>query len=131
MNILVTGGAGFIGSNLIKRLFTEMSDATIVNIDNLNDYYDPSLKEFRLRELAEAKPDTVHHLFVRGSIADRDLVNKLFDDYKFDIVVNLAAQAGVRYSIDNPDVYIESNVIGFYNILEACRHHPVKHLVYA
>ena len=131
MNILVTGGAGFIGSNLIKRLFTEMSDTTIVNIDNLNDYYDPSLKEFRLRELAEAKPDTVHHLFVRGSIADRDLVNKLFDDYKFDIVVNLAAQAGVRYSIDNPDVYIESNVIGFYNILEACRHHPVKHLVYA
>ncbi len=129
--ILVTGHAGFIGSNLVKRLFKEMQEGTIVGIDNLNDYYDPSLKEYRLRELEKAKPASINYVSVKGSIADRDLIDKLFQEYKFDIVVNLAAQAGVRYSIENPDVYIESNIIGFYNILEACRHYPVEHLVYA
>jgi nucleoside-diphosphate-sugar epimerase len=130
-NILVTGGAGFIGSNLIKRLFTDVKGATIVNIDNMNAYYDVSLKEYRLAELDKLVPDGIDYKFVKGSIADKDLVDKLFADYKFDVVVNLAAQAGVRYSIENPDVYIESNIIGFYNILEACRHNPVEHLVYA
>ena len=129
--ILVTGSAGFIGANLVKRLFKDMAEGTIVGIDNLNDYYDPSLKEYRLRELDKAKPASINYQFVKGSIADRELINRLFAEYKFDIVVNLAAQAGVRYSIENPDVYIESNIIGFYNILEACRHHPVEHLVYA
>ena len=129
--ILVTGSAGFIGANLVRRLFREMKEGVIVGIDNLNDYYDPSLKEYRLRELAKAKPEGIDYQFIKGSIADRDAIRRLFADYKFDIVVNLAAQAGVRYSIDNPDVYIESNIIGFYNILEACRHHPVQHLVYA
>ena len=129
--ILVTGHAGFIGSNLVRRLFREMTEGTIVGVDNLNDYYDPSLKEYRLRELAGAKPAGINYVSVKGSIADRELVNRLFQEYKFDIVVNLAAQAGVRYSIENPDVYIESNIIGFYNILEACRRHPVEHLVYA
>ena len=129
--ILVTGGAGFIGSNLVKRLFRELPEGTVVNIDNLNDYYDPSLKEYRLAELEKQVPAGVEYRFVKGSIADRELVNRLFEEYRFDIVVNLAAQAGVRYSIENPDVYIESNVIGFYNILEACRHYPVEHLVYA
>ena len=129
--ILVTGHAGFIGSNLVKRLFKEMPTGTIVGIDNLNDYYDPSLKEYRLKELDKAKPAGINYVSVKGSIADRELINKLFAEYKFDIVVNLAAQAGVRYSIENPDVYIESNIIGFYNILEACRRHPLEHLVYA
>ena len=129
--ILVTGSAGFIGSNLVKRLFKEMKEGVIVGIDNMNNYYDPSLKEYRLKELAAAVPVGIDYKFVKGSIADRDLINKLFEEYKFDIVVNLAAQAGVRYSIENPDVYIESNIIGFYNILEACRHNPVEHLVYA
>ena len=129
MNILVTGSAGFIGSNLVKRLFHDMQGGTIVGIDNMNAYYDVSLKEYRLRELetlhaptVNGKQSTVNYHFVKGSIADRELVNRLFGEYHFDIVVNLAAQAGVRYSIDNPDVYIESNIIGFYNILEACRH---------
>ncbi len=133
MVILVTGSAGFIGANLVKRLFMEMKEGTIVGVDNLNDYYDPCLKEYRLRVLDEmnSKQSAVNYQFVKGSIAERELINKLFEEYKFDIVVNLAAQAGVRYSIDNPDVYIESNIIGFYNILEACRHHPVRHLVYA
>ena len=130
-NILVTGGAGFIGSNLIKRLFKDVKGATIVNIDNMNAYYDVSLKEYRLKELEKLVPGGINYKFVKGSIADKVLVDKLFEDYKFDVVVNLAAQAGVRYSIDNPDVYIESNIIGFYNILEACRHNPVEHLVYA
>ena len=121
-NILVTGGAGFIGSNLIKRLFKDVKGATIVNIDNMNAYYDVSLKEYRLKELETMVPEGVNYKFVKGSIADKALVDKLFEDYKFDVVVNLAAQAGVRYSIENPDVYIESNIIGFYNILEACRH---------
>ena len=130
--ILVTGSAGFIGSNLVKRLFKDMQEGTIVGIDNMNAYYDVSLKEYRLSQLKdESEKLKVNYHFVKGSIADRELINKLFEEYKFDIVVNLAAQAGVRYSIENPDVYIESNIIGFYNILEACRHHPVEHLVYA
>ncbi len=131
MNILVTGSAGFIGANLVRRLFTEMTEGTIVGIDNMNAYYDVSLKEYRLHELEKEVPQGISYKFYRGSIADRELVNHLFEEYMFDIVVNLAAQAGVRYSIENPDVYIESNIIGFYNILEACRHHPVQHLVYA
>ena len=130
-SILVTGHAGFIGSNLVHRLFKEMSSGTIVGIDNLNDYYDPSLKRYRLEGLEKARPASIRYESVVGSIADRELVNQLFEEYKFDVVVNLAAQAGVRYSIENPDVYIEGNIIGFYNILEACRHHPVEHLVYA
>ena len=131
MNILFTGHAGFIGSNLVKRLFKEMQTGTIVGIDNLNDYYDPSLKEYRLAQLAEAVPAGIEYRSVRGDISDRATVEKLFAEYQFDVVVNLATQAGVRYSIENPDVYIQSNIIGFYNILEACRHHPVQHLVYA
>ena len=131
-NILVTGGAGFIGSNLIKRLFADVKGATIVNIDNLNAYYDISLKDYRLAQLkVESEKLKVDYHFVKGDIADKALIDKLFAEYKFDIVVNLAAQAGVRYSIENPDAYIQSNVIGFYNILEACRHNPVEHLVYA
>ena len=145
-NILVTGGAGFIGSNLIKRLFNDLKGATIVNIDNMNAYYDVSLKDYRLAELDKLVPEGINYKFIKGSIADKALVDKLFADYKFDVVVNLAAQAGVRYSIENPDAYIESNIIGFYNILEACRHSydqeiagqarnegykGVQHLVYA
>ena len=129
MNILVTGSAGFIGANLVKRLFKELPEGTIVGLDNLNNYYDVSLKEYRLRELetlhtqaVNSKQSTVNYKFVKGSIADRELINKLFEQYHFDVVVNLAAQAGVRYSIENPDAYIQSNIIGFYNILEACRH---------
>ena len=136
--ILVTGSAGFIGANLVKRLFKDMKGGTIVGIDNLNRYYDVSLKEYRLKELetfhaqtVNGKQSTVNYQFIKGSIADRDLVNSLFAQYHFDVVVNLAAQAGVRYSIENPDAYIESNILGFYNILEACRHNPVEHLVYA
>ncbi|WP_155815652.1 NAD-dependent epimerase/dehydratase family protein, partial [Treponema sp. JC4] len=130
--ILVTGSPGFIGANLVLRLFKEMSSGTIVSLDNMNDYYDPQLKVYRLGLIeSEAKSSSVKHVFVKGSIADKTLVEKLFNEYKFDLVVNLAAQAGVRYSIDHPDVYIESNIIGFYNILEACRNHPVEHLVYA
>ena len=129
--ILVTGSAGFIGSNLVRRLFKDMDGGLIVGVDNLNDYYDPSLKEYRLRELDKARPKGIDYVSVKGNIADKALIDRLFAEYKFDIVVNLAAQAGVRYSIENPDVYIESNIIGFYNILEACRHNPVEHLVYA
>ncbi|WP_455124855.1 NAD-dependent epimerase/dehydratase family protein [Ruminococcus sp.] len=130
--ILVTGSPGFIGANLVLRLMKEMSSGTIVSLDNMNDYYDPALKEYRLsliKDAAIASP--VRHIFVKGSIGDKALIDKLFAEYHFDVVVNLAAQAGVRYSIDHPDVYIESNIIGFYNILEACRHNPVEHLVYA
>jgi nucleoside-diphosphate-sugar epimerase len=131
--ILVTGSAGFIGANLVLRLLESDEPIKIVGLDNLNNYYDPSLKDYRLRVIADkAKTHPEHaYTFVKGSIANRELVDKLFTEHKFDIVVNLAAQAGVRYSIENPDAYIESNIIGFYNILEACRHHPVKHLVYA
>ena len=132
-NILITGSAGFIGSNLVLRLLESKEPLCITGLDNLNNYYDPSLKEYRLKVIEEkASPHPEHqYVFVKGSIADRELVNSLFEENKFDIVVNLAAQAGVRYSIDNPDVYIESNIIGFYNILEACWRHPVEHLVYA
>ena len=131
--ILVTGSAGFIGSNLVLSLIKQGVSMTIVGLDSVNDYYDVSLKEYRLRQIEEAVRSNPHvkWYFVRGSIADKALVDSLFEEYHFDIVVNLAAQAGVRYSIDHPDVYIESNVIGFYNILEACRRYPVKHLVYA
>lgn len=126
-NILVTGAAGFIGANLVKELL-KSTDDKIIGIDNLNDYYDVSLKEFRLKEIEALNKDFT---FIKGNIADKELINRLFEEYQFNIVVNLAAQAGVRYSITNPDVYIESNIIGFYNILEACRHYPVDHLLYA
>ncbi len=130
--ILVTGSPGFIGANLVLRLLKEMGSGTIVSLDNMNDYYEPELKTYRLRLVEEtAEASSVEHVFVKGSLGDKALIDELFDKYHFDIVVNLAAQAGVRYSIDHPDVYMESNIIGFYNILEACRHHPVEHLVYA
>lgn len=129
--ILVTGSAGFIGSNLGKRLFKDVKGATIVGIDNMNDYYDVSLKEYRLKELEAAKPEGVNYQFIKGDIADKATIDGIFEQYKPAVVVNLAAQAGVRYSITNPDAYIQSNLIGFYNILEACRNYPVEHLVYA
>ena len=133
--ILVTGAAGFIGSNLVKRLLDDVKGATIVGIDNMNDYYDVSLKEYRLKELEtkneEQKANGNRWVFIKGDIADKGTIDGLFADYKPAVVVNLAAQAGVRYSITNPDAYIQSNLIGFYNILEACRHNPVEHLVYA
>ena len=131
-NILVTGSPGFIGANLVIRLLKELSAGTVVSLDSMNDYYDVSLKEWRLAQIetaAESSP--VRHVFVKGSIGDRGMVDELFRTCHFDVVVNLAAQAGVRYSIDHPDVYIESNIIGFYNLLEACRRNPVEHLVYA
>lgn len=130
--ILVTGAPGFIGANLVIRLLKEMSSGTVVSLDNMNDYYEVSLKEWRLGQVEKAAESSpVKHIFIRGSIGDKALVDELFQTYHFDIVVNLAAQAGVRYSIDHPDVYIESNIIGFYNLLEACRYNPVEHLVYA
>jgi len=125
--ILITGVSGFIGSNLAKRLLKDIDTAKVVGIDNMNDYYDVRLKEERLKQLSQSK----NFVFIKGSIADKQLVEKTFDEYHPQVVVNLAAQAGVRYSITNPDAYIESNLIGFYNILEACRHHSVEHLVYA
>ena len=134
MNVLVTGAAGFIGSNLCMRLLEEQLDTLVVGLDNLNTYYDVNIKQWRLEQLTKFGNRFV---FVKGNIADKSLVDKLFDEYQPQIVVNLAAQAGVRYSITNPDAYIESNLIGFYNILEACRHsydegrEGVKHLVYA
>ena len=130
--ILVTGSPGFIGANLVLRLLKEMKSGTVISLDNMNDYYDPALKEYRLGLIEEAaKTSPVKHIFIKGSIADKGLIDQVFAEYKPAVVVNLAAQAGVRYSIDHPDVYIESNLIGFYNILEACRHNPVEHLVYA
>ena len=131
--VLVTGAAGFIGSNLVMELLRTVEPIHIVGIDSMNDYYDISIKEYRLAEIDKlAKEKSASKwTFVKGNIADRPLIDKLFADYGFSVVVNLAAQAGVRYSITNPDVYIESNIIGFYNILEACRSHPVEHLVYA
>ena len=127
MTILVTGAAGFIGSNLVKAIYRQFDAPRVVGIDNMNDYYDVRLKEERLKELS-GFPEFI---FVKGSIADKLLIDNVFNEYNPEIVVNLAAQAGVRYSITNPDAYIESNLIGFYNILEACRRHTVEHLVYA
>lgn len=129
-SILVTGGAGFVGAALIIRLLRELSGGTIVNLDNINDYYDPALKQHRLDMIGQVV-SKVHYEFVRGALEDKELLHGLFEKYDFDVVVNLAAQAGVRYSIDHPDAYIISNLIGFYNVLEACRHYPVEHLVYA
>ncbi len=131
--ILVTGAAGFIGANLVTELLKSVKNTKIVGIDNMNDYYDVSIKEYRLEkisELADSLPNS-EWTFVKGNIADKVLLDSIFEEHNFSVVVNLAAQAGVRYSITNPDVYIESNIIGFYNILEACRAHPVEHLVYA
>ena len=131
--ILVTGAAGFIGANLVLELLRGEEAVTIVGLDNCNDYYDPALKDYRLGEIAaeaEKHPDS-KWIFVKGNLADKALIDSLFAEYSFSVVVNLAAQAGVRYSITNPDAYIEANIIGFYNILEACRHYPVEHLVYA
>ena len=125
--ILVTGSAGFIGFYLSKRLLEEIKGVKVIGFDSVNDYYDVSLKEWRLEQLSKYD----NFKFIRGNLADKELVNKVFNDYKPSVIVNLAAQAGVRYSIDHPDVYMESNIIGFYNILEACRHNPVEHLVYA
>jgi len=131
-SILVTGSAGFIGANLVLKLLENETDARIVGIDNMNDYYDVSLKEFRLSEIEKkANESSCEWTFIKGNIADKELIENIFVKYAPAVVVNLAAQAGVRYSITNPDVYIESNLIGFYNILEACRNHPVEHLVYA
>ena len=131
--ILVTGSAGFIGSNLVLRLLEGKEPVQIVGLDNLNNYYDPSLKEYRLGVIAAKAAEHPEHTytFVKGDLADKALIDELFAKHHFHIVVNLAAQAGVRYSIDHPDVYIESNLVGFFNILEACRHYPVEHLVYA
>ena len=129
--MFVTGAAGFIGSNLVKRLFKDVSNAVIVGIDNMNDYYDVSLKEWRLTELEKLSSNSNRFVFVKGDISDKNTIDHIFDEYHPQIVVNLAAQAGVRYSITNPDAYIQSNLIGFFNILEACRHWPVEHLVYA
>ena len=158
-SILITGSAGFIGANLVKRLLKDMTEGTLIGLDNLNNYYDVSLKEYRLKELdtyysqltnsqltLNSQLSTLNYKFIKGSLSDKSLVDSLFEQYHFDIVVNLAAQAGVRYSIENPDAYIESNIMGFYNILEACRHSidviagedpqshaykGVQHLVYA
>ena len=126
MKILVTGAAGFIGSFLCEKLLLTTKDE-VIGLDNLNDYYDVSLKEERLKKLTKFEKFT----FIKGDISDKNMVDSLFEKHHFDIVVNLAAQAGVRYSIDHPDVYISSNIIGFYNILEACRYHMPQHLVYA
>ena len=123
----ITGVAGFIGSNLAKKILSENKDIQIVGLDNINDYYDIKLKEYRLHELNIFE----NFIFIKGNLADKETVEKIFKEYKPEVVVNLAAQAGVRYSITNPDAYIESNLIGFYNILECCRHYPIQHLVYA
>ena len=129
--ILVTGAAGFIGAALVTSLFKEMKGGKIIGLDNISDYYDVTLKEYRLKQIEKSKKKNIEWIFIKGSIADKALVEDIFSSYKPEVVVNLAAQAGVRYSIDHPSTYIESNIIGFYNILEACRNHPVEHLVYA
>ena len=130
--ILVTGSPGFIGANLVRRLLKELSGGTVVSFDSMNDYYPTSLKQWRLRKLEEAAAKSpVRHVFIQGNLADREAVSRVFSDYRPSVVVNLAAQAGVRCSITNPDAYIESNILGFYQILEACRQFPVEHLVYA
>ncbi|MBR0147926.1 MAG: GDP-mannose 4,6-dehydratase [Lachnospiraceae bacterium] len=136
--ILVTGSPGFIGANLVMRLFKEMTSGTVISFDNMNDYYDPKLKEYRLGLIEEAAKDCpVEHVFIKGSLADKSLVDEVFEKYKPAVVVNLAAQAGVRYSIEHPEAYVDSNIVGFFNILEACRHSydngatGVEHLVYA
>lgn len=125
--VFITGASGFIGSNLAKRILTTEPDTKVIGLDNMNDYYDVRIKEARLAELQKFE----NYIFIKGNLADKALINSIFEQYHPDIVVNLGAQAGVRYSITNPDAYIESNMIGFYNILEACRHYPVEHLVYA
>ena len=125
--VFITGASGFIGSNLAKRILTTEPDTKVIGLDNMNDYYDVRIKEARLAELQKFE----NYTFIKGNLADKALINSIFEQYHPDIVVNLGAQAGVRYSITNPDAYIESNMIGFYNILEACRHYPVEHLVYA
>lgn len=131
-NILVTGSPGFIGANLVMRLLKEMNSGTVISFDMMNDYYDPKLKEYRLKEIEKvAEKSAAKHVFVKGNLADKEKLNSVFDEYKPAVVVNLAAQAGVRYSIDHPDSYVESNLIGFFNVLEACRHYGVEHLVYA
>lgn len=127
MTVFITGSSGFIGSNLAKRILTTEPDTKVIGLDNMNDYYDVRIKEARLAELQKF----ANYTFIQGNLADKELINSIFEQYHPDIVVNLGAQAGVRYSIANPDAYIESNLIGFYNILEACRHYPVEHLVYA
>ena len=130
--ILVTGSPGFIGTYLVIRLLKELQSGTVISFDSMNDYYEVSLKEWRLRQIEKAAAvSPVKHIFIRGNLADKELVQRVFRDYRPAVVVNLAAQAGVRYSIDHPDAYIESNLIGFYQILEACRAYPVEHLVYA
>lgn len=125
--IFVTGASGFIGSNLCKRVLKEDSECKVIGLDNMNDYYDVRIKEARLKELSGYS----NYTFIKGNLADKELIDSIFDKYRPSIVVNLGAQAGVRYSITNPDAYIESNMLGFYNILEACRNYPVEHLVYA
>lgn len=125
--VFITGASGFIGSNLAKRILTTEPNTQVVGLDNMNNYYDVHIKEARLAELQKFE----NYTFIKGNLADKALINEIFEKYRPDIVVNLGAQAGVRYSITNPDAYIESNMIGFYNILEACRHYPVQHLVYA
>lgn len=131
--ILVTGSPGFIGANLVMKLLKDLSAGTaIVSLDSMNDYYDVGLKEWRLRQIeAAAERSPARHIFVKGNIADSQMLNRLFKEYRFEVVVNLAAQAGVRHSIEHPDAYIESNLIGFYHVLEACRYNPVEHLIYA
>ena len=130
--VLVTGSPGFIGAYLVIRLLKEMTGGTVISLDSMNDYYEVSLKEWRLGEIEKAAAASpVRHVFIKGNLADKALVNRVFETWRPAVVVNLAAQAGVRYSIDHPDVYIESNILGFFNRLEACRHYPVEHLVYA
>ena len=133
--ILITGAAGFIGANLVQKLLKTEQQTMLVGLDSMNDYYDIRLKEYRLQQIQQVAEKAVdagnNWQFVKGSISDKELINSLFEQNRFDMVVNMAAQAGVRHSIAHPDMYIETNIIGFYNILEACRHHPVQHLVFA